>query len=138
MKLFSVLLIAIVLPLAGCAGMNSGAGVARDFEDVPRIYIVFFAVDSSELDEAARGVIAEAARDSMRFQPTTIQIAGFSGDGPESTVSPALAEGRFSAVANALAAEGLDPSLIARSELVDDPDLPEIAEQRIEIHFELP
>jgi hypothetical protein len=138
MKLISVLLIAFVLPLAGCAGVDSAADIPRDFEDAPRNYIVFFAEDSAALDDAARGVIAQAAQDSAQVQPMAIHIAGLSGEGPQSRVSPALAERRFSAVANALAAEGLDPSLIARSELADDPDLPDFAVQRIEIQFELP
>lgn len=138
MKLCSVLLIAVVLPLAGCAGMDSAADVPRDFEDVPQNYIVFFAEDSAVLDEAARGVVAQAAEDSMQIRPMRIEISGYSGEGPEPLVSPELAERRFSAVANALAADGLDPSLIARAELLGDPNLPDFAVHRIEIHFQLP
>ena len=138
MKLLSVLLIAIVLPLAGCAGTDSAADAPRDFEDLPRSYIVFFADDSAALDEAARDVIAQAAQDGSRYQPVRIEIAGFLDEGPEPRVSADLAERRFSAVANALIAEGFDSSLFARSERVSDPDLPDIAVHRIEIRFELP
>lgn len=138
MKLFSVLLIAVVLPLAGCAGTDTVADAPRDFEDVPRNYIVFFAEDSATLDEAARGVIAQAAQDSMQFRPMRIDISGYSGEGPNPLVRPNLAEQRFSAVANALIAEGLDPSLLGRSELTGDPNVPDFAVDRIEIQFLLP
>ncbi len=138
MKILSVLQIATVLALAGCAGTEPTADVPRDFEDVPRNYIVFFSEDSATLDEAARGVIAQAAQDSVQFQPMRVEVSGYSGDGPGSPVTSELAERRFSAVANALVAEGLNPSLIGRSELTSDPNLPDFAVDRIEIHFELP
>ena len=138
MKLLSVLLILCALPLAGCAGTGAPADVPRDFEDLPRTYIVFFAFDSAALDEAALGVIVQAAQDSLQYQPMTIEIAGLSGEGLGARMSPELAARRFSAVEEALIAQGLDSSLFARSELMVDPNLPDFAVHRIEIHLELP
>lgn len=135
MKLLSVLLVLCILPLAGCAGMGGAGDVPVDFEDLPRAYIIFFTVDSAALDEMAQGVIAQAAEDSLQIQPMTIVIAGFLGQGPEAPVSAELADQRFSVVEDALIAEGLDSSLIARAELMADPDLPDIAVHRIEIRF---
>jgi hypothetical protein len=137
MKLLSVLLILCLLPLAGCAGTDAGEA-PRDFEDLPGTYIVFFAVDSAALDEVAEGVIAQAAQDGLRFQPSMIEIAGFSGEGPDGRVSAELAGQRFSTVEDALIDEGLDSSLIVRSGLTGEPDLPDIAIHRIEIRFDLP
>ncbi len=138
MKLLSVLLISCILPLAGCAGTGASDDVPRDFEDLPRTYIIFFAFDSATLDDVAQGVIAQAAQDSLQYQPMMIEIAGFSGEGPEARMSAELADQRFSTVEEALIADGLDSSLIARSELMADPDLPDLAVHRIEIHLELP
>ena len=138
MKLLSALLIVLVFPLAGCAGTDSVADAPRNFEDLPRTYIVFFAVDSAALDEAARGVIAQAAEDNSQYRPMTIEIASYSEEGPNARVSAELAERRFSAVANALISEGFDASRIARSELLGAQDLPDLAAHRIEIRIELP
>ena len=138
MKLPSVLLILCILPLAGCAGPGGAGDAPREFEDLPRNYIIFFAVESAALDELAQGVISQAAQDSLQLQPMMIEVAGFSGEGQEARVSAELADQRFSAVEGALIAEGLDSSLIVRSGLMDDPDLPDLAVHRIEIRFELP
>ena len=103
MKRLAVMLVAIVLPLAGCAGANSG-DTPRNLEDAPRNYIVFFAEGSAVLDDAAKGVVAQAAQDSLQFRPTRVDISGYSGEGPEPLVRPELAEQRYSVVANALIA----------------------------------
>ncbi len=126
------------LVLRGPSGTGASADVRRDFEDLPRTYIIFFAFDSAALDDVAQGVLAQAAQDSLQYQPMMIEIAGFSGEGPEARMSAELADQRFSTVEEALIAEGLDSSLIARSELMADPDLPDLAVHRIEIHLELP
>lgn len=138
MKLLAALLFLCALPLAGCVGAGGPADAPQNFEDLPQNYIIFFAFDSAELDELAEGVIAQAAQDSLQYRPMTIEIAGLSGDGSDARVSAALAAERFSAVEEALVAQGLDSSLLARSELMADPNLPDIAVHRIEIHLVFP
>ncbi|MEE8438884.1 MAG: OmpA family protein [Micropepsaceae bacterium] len=148
MRFLGALLIAALLPLGGCAGTgatgtgSTGAGatgdVSRDIEDLPQSYIVFFAFNSAVLDETAQSVIAQAADDALRYQPTMIEIAGFSGEGPNARTSSQIADLRYAAVAEALTARGLDASLFARGELMDEANIPDAAVRRIEIRLELP
>ena len=148
MRFLGALLIAALLPLGGCAGTgatgtaSTGAGatgdVSRDIEDLPQSYIVFFAFNSAVLDETAQSVIAQAADDALRYQPTMIEIAGFSGEGTNARTSSRIANQRYAAVAEALAARGLDSSLFARGELMDEANIPDAAVRRIEIRLELP
>ncbi len=131
MTLLRVVLIAGLLPLGGCA-------IFRGVEDLPENYIVFFAYDSAELDDAARAVVEQAADDATRFDPVTITIAGNVADNPAAAVSAEMSERRFVAVEEALVAEGVDAGLFARAVLSEEPALPADAIRRIEIRFTLP
>ncbi len=138
MRYLGALLIAALLPLGGCSGTVAPGDVPQDFDDLPQSYIVFFAFNSAELDETAQSVIAQAADDALQYQPTTIEISGFSGEGPNARTSSQMANLRYAAVAEALTARGLDSSLFARGELMDEPNLSDVAVRRIEIRLELP
>jgi OOP family OmpA-OmpF porin len=124
-------LVAALLPLAGCA-------LFRGVEDLPETYIVFFAYDSAELDDAARDVVEQVADDAGRFDPVSILISGNMGDLPNANVSAEMSERRFAAVEEALVADGVDASLFSRAPLAEEPALPADAIRRIEIRFTLP
>jgi hypothetical protein len=137
MRILGALLIAVILPLGGCARVGVGGDTPLAVADLPQNYIVFFDFGSSELDETAQGVIAQAAQGASQHQPTMIEIAGFSGEGPNVRTSP-MANQRYAAVVAALVAQGLDSTLFTRAELMDEPNLDDLAIRRVEIHLELP
>jgi outer membrane protein OmpA-like peptidoglycan-associated protein len=146
MRILGVLLLAAILPLGGCAGIGTGAGtgpgagdnVPQALADIPQNYIVFFAFGSAELDETAQSVVAQAAEGALQVQPVMIEIAGFSGEGPNARTSAQMANQRYAVVTDALLAHGLDSSLFARVELTDEQNVPDVAIRRIEIRLELP
>jgi hypothetical protein len=74
----------------------------------------------------------------MQHRPTMITIAGFSGEGPNARTSAQMANQRYAAVTEALIAGGIDSALFSRTELMDEPNLPEIAVRRIEIRLVVP
>ena len=138
MRILGVLLLAAILPLGGCAGIGAVGSAPPEVGGLPRNYIVFFAFDSTALDETAQGVIAQAAEDALQYQPTMIEIAGFSGESPNARTGQQIADQRLTAVEEALAARGLDRALFERADLVDEPNLSDVAVRRIEIRLELP
>jgi len=148
MRIIGALLLAVILPLAGCAGVTSGDAEPGGFrlggatapaqEDLPLNYIVFFDFGSAQLDETSRAVIQQAIEGAMQHRPTMITIAGFSGEGPNARTSAQMANQRYAAVTEALIAGGLDSALFSRTELMDEPNLPEIAVRRIEIRLVVP
>ena len=144
MKNLGVVLMAALLPLSGCAGTGTATGTGAlgdatpEVEELPENYIVFFAFNSAQLDETAQGVISQAAEDALNNQPSTIEISGFTGEGPNARTSAQIANQRYAAVAEALSARGLDSSLFARGELMDEASVPDAAVRRIEIRLELP
>jgi outer membrane protein OmpA-like peptidoglycan-associated protein len=136
MRFLKILFLALLIPLAGCAAIQSaGFGEPDDIEDLPRNYNIFFGVDSSDIDGMAQDIIAQVAADAMRSDPEAIVISGFSGPAPDDTVG-GIAEQRYTAVENALAGQGLDRALFMRAELAADPNLPELALRRVEIRFD--
>jgi len=132
MRMFTrSLVVAAILPLAACA-------LFRGVEDLPENYIVFFAYDSAELDDAAREVVEQAAEDARRFGPTAIVLHGNLTDLPDAQVSEEMSLRRFAAVEEALIAGGVNPGLFGRAPLQQEIQLPADAIRRIEIHFMLP
>ncbi|MGY9107580.1 MAG: hypothetical protein ACKVG0_13850, partial [Alphaproteobacteria bacterium] len=135
MRILGVLLLAAILPLGGCAGIGAVGSAPPEVGEVPRNYIVFFAFNSAALDDTAQGVIPQAADDALQFQPTIIEIAGFSGEGPNARTGPQIANQRFTAVEEALVASGLDGALFERVDLMDGANLSDVAIRRVEIRL---
>lgn len=136
MKFLKILVIALAVPLGSCAAIQSaGFGDPEGFEDLPEAYNLFFGYDSAELDEAAEGILEQAAADAMQFEPDAIIIAGSSQPGPGET-TPGLIEARFGSIETALAAHGADRALFERADLMPDPSLPSVDIPRFEIRFE--
>nr|TFG51449.1 MAG: hypothetical protein E4H34_06225 [Hyphomicrobiales bacterium] len=148
MRIFGALLLAAMLPLGGCAGvatsdtgtsgLETGSEPPPASAELPLNYIVFFDFGSAELDETARGVIAQAIAAATQHRPVMIAIAGFSGERPNARTSAQMANQRYAVVTNALAAGGIDSTLFTRVELMDEPNLDATAVRRIEIHLQLP
>jgi outer membrane protein OmpA-like peptidoglycan-associated protein len=136
MRIVGVFLLAAILPLGGCAGIGAVGDAPPEIGGLPRNYIVFFAFNSAALDDTAQGVIAQAADDALQFQPAVIEIAGFSGEGPNARTGPQIANQRFTAVEEALAASGLDRALFERVDLMDEANHSDVAVRRVEIRLE--
>lgn len=96
--------------LAGCA--RSGP---------PPQYAVFFEPWSAELDEPARGVVAEAAR-AARARPTApVLVRGHASPTGPADDNQAISAKRAKAVADLLAADGVAPARIGALGLGETP-----------------
>ncbi len=96
MKLRVSLALLCALVLSACASMNGGA---------PDKYIVFFDFDSVELSRPALAVVAKAAAEAKRANPTRIDVAGYTGAVEGARTGEVIATQRFEAVANARATD---------------------------------
>lgn len=127
MKFLKVLLIAVAVPLAGCAAIESvGIGGNDDFENVSRNYNVFFGADSSEIDPAAQDVIDMVAQNAADYRANTIEILVAPEPIAGETIND-IGERRVVAVENALAARGLDRAIFMRADLDGPTDVPDPA-----------
>jgi outer membrane protein OmpA-like peptidoglycan-associated protein len=119
---------AIVLALGGCSLFHSG-------RDNAPVYIAFFSYDSATLSKDARKVVDDAAGAIRDTRPTTVEIAGYT----DTTAAPAsrpFVEPRFTAVADALIADGVDPKILVRVPLPESElTLSRTADRRVEIRL---
>ena len=121
------LVLALALMAAGCATTRPA--------EVPQQYLVFFNFDSAALTDDTRAVVREAAANAKIGKPTRIEIAGYTGAGPDARTDNQLATQRFAVVEDALVAEGIDRAVLTRARLVDPTPLPATAVRRVEIRF---
>ena len=106
MRRFFLLASLAALPLlAACASPRMGTPQAR---------VVFFERDDATLDDAAKGLLAEAADIANRYPETKVSVLGFAN--PEPTPVPGgnreLSQRRAEAVAAQLRANKVDASRI--------------------------
>jgi OOP family OmpA-OmpF porin len=118
--------LAVAALLAGCA-----TGPAQ----APERYIVFFNFDSAELSADSRAVVREASEHARRTPAAPVELAGYTGREPDARTDDQLALQRFTAVENAMAADGVDRARLRRVALMDETPLPATAVRRIEIRF---
>ncbi|NKC30835.1 OmpA family protein [Falsiroseomonas selenitidurans] len=69
--------------------------------------MVFFEADSTELDEPARAVLANAARLARRHPDVPVQVLGFAGPAGGAAFNQALSRRRADYVAEQLVAAGV-------------------------------
>jgi outer membrane protein OmpA-like peptidoglycan-associated protein len=122
------LVIALTMLLAACAGGGKPALGERPF-------IAFFNFDSVTLTPEARAVVHQAATAAKTLHPKRIELAGYTGREEEARTDDRVAAQRFTAIEDALVAEGLDRTLFARTAIVDPVPLPATAVRRIEIRL---
>lgn len=124
----SPLLAVVLLALAGCSVLRPGP-------DAAPVFIVFFRYDGWTLSPDAHHIIDQAARAVQDTHPATIAIAAY-GPGTATPEGRGLADLRFDAVADALAADGVDRRRMARVPLADnEASLPTTADRRVEIRL---
>jgi outer membrane protein OmpA-like peptidoglycan-associated protein len=126
-----LLFLALSLFVAGCATQPGGAPA----ETIPDLYTVYFNFDSAALNDDTQPIIRQAAANAKRARPARIEIAGYTGQEADARTDDRLAAQRFATVEQALVAEGIDRTLLARTALVDPIPLPATAVRRIEIRF---
>ena len=126
MNMKTGLVLALALLLAGCATRQA---------ELPQQYLVFFNFDSAALTDETRAVVREAAANAKIAKPARIEIAGYTGAGPDARTDDRLATQRFTVVEDALVAEGIDRAVLTRAALADPIPLPANAVRRVEIRF---
>jgi outer membrane protein OmpA-like peptidoglycan-associated protein len=127
--MFKRLIVAsVLLALSGCSMLHPG-------RDSAPVYLVFFRYDSAALTADARKVVDDAAAAIRDTKPSTVELAGYT-DTTAIASSRHFAEPRFSTVAEALIADGIDPKLLVRVPL-PEPEalLSTTADRRVEIRL---
>ena len=115
-----------VLAIAACAPKAGGA------------YDIFFTDESATLTPDARALVAKAASEAKNWGAKSISVDGFAGKAGPRNTHEALSAKRAEAVAAALVADGVPPTLIHRIEGHGDagalPDVT-VGERRVEIRL---
>ena len=99
---------------AGAAGeggvAGTGPGSAADFERSVPATVVFFALDSFELDDNSRRVLDSQAQWLARYPNIRVTIEGHTDERGTREYNLALSDRRANAAKNYLAARGVDAS----------------------------
>lgn len=120
---------AVVMALMFLAGCASIAPAAHK-------YIVFFNAKSVELSPDAKEVVNLAAAAIRDTHPALVVVAGEPNTVTAPGYDPRLAEPRFMAVEQALAAAGVDSNTMARAELTDlEAKVGATGDRRVEIRL---
>ncbi|MFC0410887.1 OmpA family protein [Roseomonas elaeocarpi] len=100
--------------LASLAALPLLAACTASEVVTPASRVVFFTQDDVTLDDAAKGVVAEAAEVAKRHPSTTVRVAGFSDPAPTPVPggNTRLSDLRARAVAAELRADGVAPARI--------------------------
>jgi outer membrane protein OmpA-like peptidoglycan-associated protein len=125
-----VLLALAALPLlAGCALFDNGLA------DAP-LHVVFFDVDSTALNPAAEGIVANAARVAVRNPLAPVVVLGFAGPFGNSDTSRALSAQRAETVAAGLRTAGVAASRISIQPRGEVPyEMMPVESRRVEIRI---
>ncbi len=125
-----LLLVSVAAVLAGCAVMGPPAVPTTN------TFIVFFESTSAGLTPEAQKEIDLAAVKIKAVHPSHVLIAVYSKATTANPGNPTLADPRYDAVAAALVADGVDPHLIAPTELTNlDVQAGSAGNRRVEIHL---
>ena len=119
-----VLALPLILLLAGCHVIG------------PERFVVFFSPRSSDLDAQAKQVVATVAERARQRPGAAVLVSGFADPIGPADDNLKLAERRAQAVADALAAAGLDAARVQRRAIGGvDYTLDSIESRRVEITF---
>lgn len=118
------------LLMAGVAACTSGPIGPQ----VPA-YVVFFTPFSSELDEPAKQVVADASRAATTAPARPLTVAGYADTTPVPGGSQTVSEQRVKAVVDALVASGVNRQSITRAPRGNTSGDPGIESRRVEIVF---
>ena len=123
--------------LAVCAAFV-GAGTYSMAAPNRGTYVVFFDAKSTTLDSEGHKIVDLAAKDILTQKPAHVTLAGEPWDAPKVPgFNPAFSEARFSAVGDALAADGVNRNLITRAPLTDsEAQVNPSGKRRVEIRLE--
>jgi len=103
----------------------------------PRTFIVFFPAASADLPAEAQSIIDEAAVAVKNTRPSTVALAGYVYNSGNQADNRRMAERRVEAVAQALAAEGVDPKLFLRLPLGGaDDSAGQTGDRRLEVRLQ--
>lgn len=101
-----LMILPLVLALLGLSGCYPGPGGPP--------YLVYFQERSAQLDSAARGVIALAARRANDDPAASVAVVGYTDSAGSPPADVLLSQQRAQAVADALAAGGVVPNRLRR------------------------
>ena len=121
--------------LIGAMLLGAAACTPAPRLDSPPASVVFFTAFSADLDEGAKGVIADAAETARSAPSVKVIVQGFADSIGTPTANMTLSLLRAQVVADALAAKGVDRSRITlrpRGATVADPG---IESRRVDITF---
>lgn len=122
---------ALPLALAACDGVQRSLGLGGP----EPVRVVFFTPDGTTLDDAARAVVADAARAANR-SGNAVRVLGFSGPQGTPQDQVTLAANRAQAVCAALVAAGLPEGRITVGARPAVPfEAAPVESRRVEIHL---
>ena len=126
----------VPLPVAVCllSGLLSACSL---FEGgaMGRKYVVFFAHDSTALDEPARSVVRQAADAAADNPSMDVLVAGYAGANGSLLADVALSDRRGELVAKALRADGVAANRIRVKNRAPSNEDPGVGARRVEIDF---
>jgi outer membrane protein OmpA-like peptidoglycan-associated protein len=115
----------LLLALSGCALLTGHREPT---------YIIFFTERSTALDDAARKVIADAAKDARAgATPKTVTVLGYTDSAGNRTADQELSSERAESVAQALVSDGVASDMIRREGRGQTHEDPGVASRRVEI-----
>jgi len=106
------------------------------FEPAQPQYLVYFTERSAELDTAARGVVANAARQAQQHPAAKVDVVGYTDSAGSPQADVVLSQRRAEVVAEALAADGVATSRLVRLGRGQTGADPGLASRRVEIWIE--
>ncbi len=115
----------LLLGLPSCAMMAPASNTPG--------YLVFFTEHSAEIDPPAAAVIAQAAAAAKASPAAPVLVKGYTDSAGNPTADVALSQRRAQHVADALSADGVDPSRITRQGRGQTGEDPGVASRRVEI-----
>jgi outer membrane protein OmpA-like peptidoglycan-associated protein len=98
-------------------------------------YLVFFDEKSAALNATSAGVIAEAAAAAKAAPGSTVVVRGWTDSQGSPQADVTLSQLRAQHVADALAADGVEPGRIAREGRGQTHDDPGVESRRVEIQI---
>lgn len=120
-------LLIVVCLLSACSLLGGNA--------LGRKYVVFFNKDSAALDQAARGIVAQAATAAADNPSMDVLVAGHAAAHGNLSADEALSSRRADIVADALRADGVAANRIKVSPRKPSNQDADVGARRVEIDF---
>ena len=120
-------LAAVLLGAAGCA--------AKPPVDAPPASVIFFTAQSADLDQGAKQVIDDVAKDALANPRRMVIVEGYADQIGSSAANQTLSKLRAQVVADALATKGVNPAkIVIRPRGPTSADLG-LESRRVEVSF---